>query len=637
MSVSTVLTKTTLIDDRHGKMNADLVINKLTQLRHWLREQQLNAYFVPTTDEHLNEYVPAARQRRQWLCGFTGSAGDLLVTTDQAWLFVDARYYEQADMELVHTGIQVSKLGLDKQPTVEKILQNLGDQAAQRGEMCRFGLDPFTITLAQYKQWLDKLNGYNLEIVSLGHNPVDILRAEAEPLPVFGDQEIFALNESLTGESVTAKLQRLRQAMSEQKLGLLVLTKLDQIAWLYNLRGRDVACNPVFISYSIVTADTAYLFTNLERFPETARATLSDLVQILPYEAYLGTLAQLANNSAPLVTVTVGITPNQTTYGTYLALKATTAKIIESTNPIEAFKAQKNGTEVAQMQQANLKASRAKTLALRQIDLALTAGEKLSEKDIANIIESHYAAEVGFLELSFPTIAATGANSSIIHYGTPSAEAWLHDGDLLLIDSGCQYFGGTTDDTRTLAVGTPSADQIAKYTAVLQAHINVAMQRFPKGTTGAQLDGITRYQMWQEGLDFGHGVGHGVGAFLNVHEGPNGISKRSHTPLEPGMINSVEPGYYQPQWGGIRLENLYVVIADDGSDHAPEPTTPWYHWESLIYIPFDPKLIDLGKLTPPQKAWLKGYYQDILIKVGVTLEPEAKVWLENICAPVLAC
>jgi Xaa-Pro aminopeptidase len=612
---------------------SNLVTHKLTQLRHWLGIQGLNGYFVPTTDEHLNEYVPPARQRRQWLSGFTGSAGDLLVTTDQAWLFVDARYYEQADMELAGTGIQVSKLGLDGQPTIEKILQNLGDQAAQRGEICRIGLDPFTITLGQYKQWLDKLNGYNLEIVSLPHNPIDALRAQAEPIPAFGDREIFALDETMAGESVATKLQRLRQAMTEQKLGVLVLTKLDQIAWLYNLRGRDVACNPVFISYSIVTGHTAYLFTNLERFPESARATIADLVQILPYGAYLSSLQRLVNEAvSPL---NVGITPNQTTYGTYLALKATSAKIIETSNPVETFKAQKNPTEIAQMQQANLKASRAKTLALRAIDLALTAGKKLSEKDVADIIETHYAAESGFLELSFPTIAATGANSSIVHYGTPSATAWLKDGDLLLIDSGCQYFGGTTDDTRTLAVGTPSADQIAKYTAVLQAHINVAMQRFPKGTTGAQLDGITRSAMWQKGLDFGHGVGHGVGAFLNVHEGPNGISKRSHTPLEPGMVNSVEPGYYQPQWGGIRLENLYVVLTDPTEDGTAVPSTPWYHWESLIYIPFDPKLIDLEQLTPPQKQWLKAYYQAILMKVGSTLDQEPKTWLENLCAPIL--
>ncbi len=594
---------------------------------------------MPTTDEHLNEYVPPARQRRQWLCGFTGSAGDLLVTTDQAWLFVDARYYEQADMELADTGIQVSKLGLEAQPTVEKVLQQLGDQAAQRGEVCRIGLDPFTITLGQYKHWLDQLNGYNIELASIAANPIDSLRAAVEPIPPFGEQEIFALDESITGESVAAKLQRLRQAMTEQKLGLLVLTKLDQIAWLYNLRGRDVACNPVFISYSIVSLDTAYLFTNLERFPESARANVADLVQILPYEAYLPTLQQLVSGTTTSVnvSVSVGITPNQTTYGTYLALKNTTAKIIETSNPVETFKAQKNPTEIAQMQQANLKASRAKILALREIDLALTAGQKLSEKDVAQIIESHYAVASGFLELSFPTIAATGANSSIVHYGTPSPTAWLKDGDLLLIDSGCQYFGGTTDDTRTIAVGTPSADQIAKYTAVLQAHINVAMQRFPKGTTGAQLDGITRAAMWQKGLDFGHGVGHGVGAFLNVHEGPNGISKRSHTPLEVGMVNSVEPGYYQPQWGGIRLENLYVVLADPMAEKSPTaaPETPWYHWESLIYIPFDPKLIDLSQLTPPQKQWLQTYYQAILTKVGTTLDPEAKTWLENICAPIL--
>jgi Xaa-Pro aminopeptidase len=294
------------------------------------------------------------------------------------------------------------------------------------------------------------------------------------------------------------------------------------------------------------------------------------------------------------------------------------------------MKARKNATEIAQMQQANLKASRAKIRTIKWVQDQVKAGKSVTEAEVAATIEGFYAAEEGFQGLSFNTIAGSGANSSIVHYGTPNPEAMVRLGDLLLLDSGAQFTGGTTDDTRTIVIGEPTPSQITRYTAVLKAHINCAMQQFPKGTTGAQLDGITRSTLWFANLDYGHGTGHGVGAFLNVHEGPNGISKRAHKPLESGMVNSIEPGYYEPGWGGIRIENLYVVRELPSEGDRPSQLV-WYGFESLTHIPFDRTLIDLAQLDARQRDWLVAYYQAILTHVLPTLSPEDADWLQQAC------
>jgi Xaa-Pro aminopeptidase len=313
--------------------------------------------------------------------------------------------------------------------------------------------------------------------------------------------------------------------------------------------------------------------------------------------------------------------------GTYGLLEG--ARVVETANPIEAIKARKNAVEIEQMKAANLKASRAIVRTLKWISAQLASGESLSELDVARAIADNYQQEANFQGLSFNTIAATGSNSSIVHYGTPSPDQLLKQGQFFLLDSGAQYLGGTTDATRTIIIGEPTPEQILRYTEVLKAHINCAMQQFPKGTTGAQLDGITRYTLWQEKLDFGHGTGHGVGAFLNVHEGPNGISKRVNETLEPGMVTSIEPGYYLPNWGGIRIENLYVV--KDLSTETDANTTPWYGFEPLTYVPFDQRLIDLNRLSQKQREWLEWYNWATLEKLTSTLEPAEAEWVKQAC------
>ncbi len=616
---------------------------KFAALRSHLAAHRLDGYLVPAADEHLNEYLPEAKRRRIWLSGFSGSAGDLLVGQETAWLFVDSRYYEQADLEVDPTLMQVSKLGLDGQKTLEETLEALG-RATQAGNHFRLGFDPFTLTVSQFHGFEKQLEPSGVVLVPIAGNLVDRVRLQqpwvsAEPLPPYADAKLFYLPDALTGETIEQKLTRVREAMHKANADVLPITKLDQIAWLYNLRGWDVPYNPVFIAYTIVTAEAAYLFTNLDRIDLDLQAFLQKQVTLHPYKLYGETLKALVAQAA---NQRVLIDLRHTTMGTHELLTdpvaAITCKIVEANNPIEGMKARKNAIEITQMQQANLKASRAKTRTLKWVSDQFNNGKTLTEADVAASVEGFYAEEADFQGLSFNTIAGAGANSSIVHYGTPNPQQVLHDGEFLLLDSGAQYASGTTDDTRTLIIGDPTSEQIERYTEVLKAHINCAMQRFPKGTTGAQLDGITRSTLWFAGLDYGHGTGHGVGAFLNVHEGPNGISKRVTEPLKPGMVTSIEPGFYKAGWGGIRIENLYVVkdLTPAGepleTDAKPDPNQlTWYGFEPLTYIPFDKRLIDRDRLNERHQAWLAQYNEAIVVKLSPTLSPEDIRWLQDAC------
>jgi Xaa-Pro aminopeptidase len=587
------------------------VAKRLEALREHMRQHQVDAYLVPSTDEHINEYLPENRQRRAWVSGFTGSAGDFLLTLEGAWLFVDSRYHEQADHEVDGSLIEICKLGLEGQPTLSEKINTL----TEAREGFRLGVDPFTLSVQQTQTLEKTLKSNMAQLISIPQNLVDVIWENQPPTP---NAEVFALPDSIAGENVSRKLEALRQRMTVLKTDVLPLTKLDQIAWLFNLRGQDIPYNPVFIAYAIITPKDAWLFTNCDRIQPEALASLPREVQCLPYAAYVETLSQLAQSG------TVLIDPRHTTLGTLNVIQQSAAKYKEAEHPVELLKAVKNPTELENMRLANLKASRGKIRAWYWLEQQLESRQRVTEASFKDAIERFYAQEEGFWGLSFNTISGAGANSSIVHYGTPSPDKALEPGELFLIDSGCQFYGGTTDDTRTMLIGN-TADELQKlrYTEVLKAHINCAMQKFPKGTEGTRLDGITRATLWQHGLDYGHGTGHGVGAFLNVHEGPNGIHKLASKALEPGMITSIEPGYYEPGWGGIRLENLYCVI-DLGNNQ--------YGFESLTYIPFDKRLIDFNRLNPEQLQWLRDYYRAIQEKIAPSLSADEAAWLTSVCA-----
>ena len=603
---------------------------KLANLRALMANYDLDCYFIPAVDEHLNLSVPAAKQRRAWISGFTGSAGDLLVGKNTAWLFVDSRYYEQAELQ-VDTGIiQISKLGLEENLTLIETLEKLGVESAQKSTKIRLGFDPFIVATEQYQNWVKKFETTGIELISISENLADKVRQTAETLPAIDEDPIFSLPASLTGETAAQKLARVREAIQKANIDVLPISNLNQIAWLFNLRGSDIPHIPIFISYAIVTADAAFLFTNLERVSPEIEQELSADVTLLPYADYPSTLEACVSLPKKM---RVLLDSKHSTAGTYQLIldqqKASENKIeiVCEPNPIEGMKARKNHVEIEQMKSANFKASRAKCLTLKWLTEQLENGSVLTEFDVKETIESFYQQETDFQTLTFRTIAGAGANSSIVHYGTPSPEITLKPGELLLLDSGAQYLAGTTDDTRTMIVGEPTALQIEHYTTVLIAHINCAVQQFPKGTTGSQLDAIARSVLWQEQLDYGHGTGHGVGAFLAGHEGPNGISKFVQYPLEPGMVTSIEPGYYEPGWGGIRLENLYVV-----REMSSKNSLAWYGFEPLTYIPFERKLIDVDRLSKTQLQWLNNYHASVVEKLEPVLDAATIAWLKKAAA-----
>jgi len=586
------------------------VAARLQQLRQLLQEQDLDGFWVPSADEHLNEYLPEHRKRRQWITGFTGSVGDALISRDRAWLWVDPRYHEQAEREVDPNLLTVIKGGLPSQPSLMEIVEELGSGF-------RLGVDPFTVAVATYRQLQAHAQAGGVLLIPVVENLVDKL---AQGLTAPFDQPIYSVPTHLSGATPAEKLAQVRQEMRRKRVGLLPLTKLDQVAWLFNLRGSDIPYNPVFWAYALVSPDRAALFTDLERLSPPSRQLLAEAgVELWPYETYNEQLPQWAKSYAP-----VGLDPKQTTQGTQELLQDASCRELE--HPVEALKAVKNPTELEQMRLANRKASRAKIRTLAWIDRQIQQGIPISEADVAAIMEAHYREEGEWVGLSFNTIAGAGANSSIIHYSTPDPQKLLQPGELFLLDSGSHYLGGTTDDTRTVWIGPQPADPLCKrrYTEVLKAHIQCARQIFPPDTYGVSLDGIARSTLWQAGLDYGHGTGHGVGAFLNVHEGPNGIHRRASTPLKVGMINSIEPGYYQPGWGGIRLENLYEVIA------IPEPEG-WMGFRSLTWIPFDGRLIDWELLNEAQRAWLDEYHRQVYAMHHATLPEQDAAWLKCAC------
>lgn len=618
----------TMLNLSTPQTNKELISAKLSDLRSLLTNNQLDAYFIPAVDEHLNVSMPAAKQHRAWISGFTGSAGDLLVSTQQSWLFVDSRYHEQAELQVDSSLIQVSKLGKDGHLTLLETLENLAQTAVKNNTNFRLAFDPFTLAFDQFQSWENRLLPLGVTLVPVAENLVDIIRSqspwsESDPIPAYGDSPLFSLPSELTGETTQQKLARVREAMQQVDTNILPITNLNQIAWLFNLRGADIPYIPLFIAYAVITSEQAFLFTNLSRIDTEIKQKLQINVTLKTYEQYGEILKDLVSQSP---NPKIFLDPKHTTMGTYGLIVGAAKEEIDLmliANPIELMKARKNTVEIEQMKAANFKASRAKTRTLKWLADELASGKIVSELDVKEAIERFYEEEADFQSLTFRTIAATGANGSIVHYSTPSRSEILKQSSLLLLDSGAQYKAGTTDDTRTMSVGEPTQKQIERYTAVLMAHINCAMQQFPKGTTGMQIDAIARSPLWLLKLDYGHGTGHGVGAFLSGHEGPNGISRLAQQPLEPGMVTSIEPGYYEPGWGGIRIENLYVV-KDFGSS--------WYGFEPLTYIPFDKKLIDLNRLSTQQREWLQKYNQAVVQKLTPTLDSAEAEWLKEACS-----
>jgi Xaa-Pro aminopeptidase len=596
----------------------DNISPRLAALFRRVAEDRVDAYLVPSSDAHLNEYVPAYLRRRAAISGFTGSTGEALLCPEGSHVFVDSRYYLQAEQEVDTSRFRVHKIGLEGEYSLEGWLTEMERQRGSLG----VGFDPFMVSMDAYEAYTQALRAPGSALIPLSTNLVDVVW---ESRPTAPAQPIYALPDEMTGRSVVDKLAAVREQMEQAGADVLILTKLDEIAWLTNLRGSDVDYNPVFEAYVILEPQRATCFTRVTPTQEVQRA-VAPRVSFQPYSAYPEAVKRLGENPE----TTVWLDPAGTTMGTRLLLSKE-QRLHTKRNPVVLMKAMKNETEIASSRKAHHHAAAAKIRSLARLDRLLATGQRVSERAYAEMLHEEYSSEDGFRDLSFTTIAAAGANGAIVHYSEASPEVELQDGTLFLVDSGAQVLGGTTDDTRTVIIGTPSDRQQRLYTLVLRCHIRLARQKFPEGTTGQVLDGLARSVIWNAGLDYGHGTGHGVGAYLNVHEGPQRIATRgSDEPLQPGMIISNEPGYYEQGWGGVRLENLYVVTPDD--DMPPHPSGKrWLQLESLTLIPFDTRLIDWAQLSDLERTWLKDYHDRVLEVIGPLLSGDDRIWLQEAC------
>jgi Xaa-Pro aminopeptidase len=584
---------------------------RIEALRAALRETGVDGFVVPRADEHQSEYVPADAERLAWLTGFTGSAGTALILMDSAALVVDGRYTLQAP-EQVDTGI-LTVVPLSETTPEAWIAANL-----RRDQV--LGYDPWLHTpdgLARLERAATKAGG----AVRAVPNLVDAVWA-GRPRPPAGS--VVPHPDALAGEPVAEKLSRVRAALAEGGCDALVISDPHNLAWAFNLRGSDVGHTPLALGYAILPRDgAARLFLVSPKVDPGLRAALAPVAEIL-------TRADLDDGLAALGSARVRLDAATGAVALKEKIESAGGTVDVGKDPITGMKAVKNAAEIAGARAAHARDGASVVRFLAWLDGAAAAGT-LTEIAAVEALEDFRAAGGDLRDVSFPTISGSGPNGAIVHYRvTRASDRTVRPGELFLIDSGAQYPDGTTDITRTVAVGTPSPAMRDRFTRVLKGHVAIARAVFPTGTTGAQIDAFARAPLWQAGLDFDHGTGHGVGAFLSVHEGPQRIAKTGTVALEPGMILSNEPGYYASGAYGIRIENLVLVEprAIAGGER------PVLGFETLTLAPYDRRLIQPDLLNPEERAWIDAYHARVRTTLMPVLDAHAQAWLERATAPL---
>lgn len=590
---------------------------KLSALRQAMLEAQIDAYIIPSTDPHQSEYPAPRWEAREWLSGFTGSAGTLIVTQHEAKLLTDSRYYLQANTELAGTGIELMK-DLRK-PGVFSIEDWLGSTLMD-GQVV--GTDGRVTSLRTSRRLRKRLADYDLKLVL----DEDLVRRIWSDRPEVPSRKIFEHSADLSGESWQDRLDRLIEWMAGKDLDYLVVSALDELAWLLNLRGSDIDFNPLCVAYLVVGRKGDH---SLFAAPRPGFDAWTDNMadgHRLEVHNYDKVSSFLRRTNA--INADIGLDP--ATISARLAMHAGEDKTTEVTSPIPAWKAIKNEKALEHVRSTMARDAVALLRLRRWLDGAIADG--VDEAAVAHKLHALRAEDEHFVTDSFPAIVGYAGNGAIVHYRAPEeGSAVLKADGLLLLDSGGQYTTGTTDITRTFAVGETTEEMRRNFTLVLQGHIELAMAKFPVGTCGAQLDPIARMPLWRNQLNYGHGTGHGVGFFLNVHEGPQSIgqypkSPNAQYPLAAGMVISNEPGFYSVGEYGIRIENLVAV--------RPASTDGWLEFESLTYFPIERGLIEQHMLTKGQLQWINDYHQLVLERVGPLLEGEELAWLEEACGGI---
>ena len=592
---------------------------RVALLRDRLKLAGLAGYVVPHADEHQSEYLPASAERLAWLTDFTGSAGAAIVLADKAAVFVDGRYTLQAADEV--------------SPRVFEIVDLIGTPPAKWlgrniAEGDRIGYDPMLFTVVEARRLERQCLIAGGELVAFEENLIDTLWTD-RPQPPTAEISLHAVK--YAGKSAADKIAKITAVLGEKKLDATVLTVADSVAWSFNIRGSDVPHNPAPLAFAIVRAKgKPKLYVDGRKLTNAIRNELVEIAEIAEPWALAADLQALGRANKK---VSIDGSSAPARFGQLITEAG--GKLVEARDPANLLKSRKNKAELAGAQRAHLRDGIAMVRFLAWLDREAPSGDidEITAVEMLERIRTKTAADDGgeLADISFDTIACAGPNGAIVHYRvTRQSNRKLEQDSLFLIDSGGQYRDGTTDITRTLAIGTPSAEMRTRFTLVLKGHIALARARFPAGTTGAQLDAVARAPLWNSGHDYDHGTGHGVGSFLSVHEGPARISKTGHVALETGMILSNEPGYYKPGAYGIRIENLVLVI-------EPKPIgggdRQMHSFETLTLCPIDRRLIDESLLTEGERDWLDAYHASVREALSPRLAGEDLDWLEQAAQP----
>jgi len=592
------------------------VSDRISRLRKKMQEQQLHAYIIPSSDPHQSEYVADHWKSREWLSGFTGSAGILVVTEDHAGLWTDSRYFIQAEQELANTPIQLHKQGVPYAP------EHLGWLCQNLHAGAHVGINGALFSAQAVQRMQQRFDEHDIYL-DYEQDLVHDIWKKRPPLPL---QPVFEHPLEYAGLSRSAKLQQVRAAMAEYQADSYLISTLDDIAWVLNLRAMgDVDFNPVFVAYLVIGKTSSFLFIDPQKVSEDiTEALLTDGVQCKDYE----NITPFLQGRSPSETVLLHKQSVNMLH--YQAISA--GQRINGRNLVSPLKARKNDVEIKHIRQAMKKDGVALVQFYRWLEQQLIENNGPTEYEVAQKLAEFRSQQVGYQGESFSAIVGYQGNGAIVHYRPhPKKSASIRPEGILLIDSGGQYINGTTDITRTTALSEPTPDQKRHYTYVLKGYIALDQQRFPAGTSGIQLDTLTRQYLWGAGLNYGHGTGHGVGFFLNVHEGPQSISPNPRSantrlPLEPGMLTSNEPGYYLNGQYGIRIENLVLCRKDMETSHGT-----FYRFDTMTLFPIDTTLIDWQLMSEQDTAWLNNYHHQVYEELAPHLDDAERTWLQEKC------
>ena len=597
------------------KTRADIK-ERISALRRLMEAYGLHAFIIPSTDPHSGEYVPEHWESRKWISGFTGSAGTVVITLNDAGLWTDSRYFIQAEEQLEGTGIRLFK---DRLPETPSIPQWLGSVLEKGNQV---GIDGWVNSHLEAETLRNELKSSGLSLVTMTEDPFDTIWPNRPSLP---QSPIFILDEKRTGASCTEKIARIQEAIAKNGASAIILSALDEVAWTLNLRGDDVHCNPVFISYLLISKEDCTLYILEEKINDEVHAYLkANHIHVQSYGTLAEDLRMFKERHEGILQIS--LLANEALAN----LSSQHADTIFAPSPVALLKAVKNETEQEGFRKAMKRDGVAMVKFLRWLEEAVPA-EGETEISVDQKLYAFRAEQADFKGISFDTIAGYKEHAAIVHYeATPETDIPLKAEGMLLLDSGAQYLDGTTDITRTIVLGPLTEEEKTDYTLVLKGHLQLQNAHFPAGTCGTQLDILARHAMWKAGINYLHGTGHGIGHFLCVHEGPHQV-RMNHMPtlLEPGMILTDEPGIYKAGRHGIRIENTLLIVPAQETEFGK-----FYKFEPLTLCPIDKEAIVVSMLTDEELAWLNNYHQMVYDSLCPLLDKDEQNWLKEATTPL---